>query len=132
MIKLPEKPSDLILLAVNDLEACEQSDDYHIDMGDWHVPHEKCCVCFAGSVMAQSLKGVIASNLGPQNFGDYNQIRLRALDRFREGYIEAGLERMGFGDQVFDGRDAITYEHYPTKFKQQMRQLASDLAAEGL
>lgn len=35
---LPDKPSELIRLAIKDLETCEASEKYAIFMGAWHEP----------------------------------------------------------------------------------------------
>ena len=53
---LPDKPSELIRLALSDLEKCEGDSRYEVDMNEWHVPTQKghvCYVCLAGSVMAK-------------------------------------------------------------------------------
>ena len=36
--KLPDKPSELILIALKDLRAAEASEKYDINMEDWHNP----------------------------------------------------------------------------------------------
>ena len=51
---LPSKLSDVILIALEDLEKAEKSKEYEIDMDDWYKPNGVCKVCFAGAVMAQS------------------------------------------------------------------------------
>jgi len=56
MTRLPDSVGDLIRLAIKDLEACESSPNYKIEMDVWHKPDpvdNKCWVCLAGSVMAQ-------------------------------------------------------------------------------
>lgn len=77
-VKLPDKPSELLQLALNDLEAAEASGQYNIDMSYWHSPgpqgrpmrdfpghsgdnrdvykNSLCTVCMAGSVLAMTLE----------------------------------------------------------------------------
>jgi hypothetical protein len=68
MSKLPDKLSDLILVALEDLHAIEQRDDVIVDMDQWVVAvdptspnqmntHGKpyCSVCLAGAVMFSRL-----------------------------------------------------------------------------
>ena len=56
MNQLPDKLSDCLELALGDLEKCERSKRYRIDMIEWHNPvAETCYVCLAGSVIARAL-----------------------------------------------------------------------------
>lgn len=96
MKKLPNKPSALIRLAVHDLELTMQDKEhYKIDMDDWHQPNGKCSVCFAGGVMAQSLKQSPFSSVVPSDFDMNTHIKLLAINEFREGYICNGLNLLG-------------------------------------
>ena len=59
--KLPNKPSELIRLAIKDLSAVEKLKEYKVDMHTWHeAPNDynyyKCQVCFGGAVMARTMK----------------------------------------------------------------------------
>ena len=137
---LPDKPSELIRLALHDLELCEQDDRYSINMGHWHAPSKnKCYVCLGGSVMAKSLNADILKDLRPLDCNDKTEAKLLALDEFITGYIYDGIKllrpesfkHMRF-DNLSDKRDIIPYEENPEEFKQQMHQLADDLEREGL
>ena len=140
MNKLPEKPSELIRLALHDLELCEQNDRYAINMDRWHVPSEnKCYVCLAGSVMAKSLNADAWNYLEPYDYIYKIKIKLLVLDEFRKGHVHKGIILLfpeSFGHMRFDNlsccRDIIPYEENPIKFKQQMHKLADDLEKEGL
>jgi hypothetical protein len=66
-ITLPSKPSELLKLALADVEAAAKTPGYKIDMGTWHSGTAAnsgyrgsgdglCTVCMAGSVLAMSLK----------------------------------------------------------------------------
>lgn len=98
---LPDKPSELIKLALNDLEKAEKSSDYVIDMSQWKSLSKntgKCSVCLAGSVMAGTLQVPVWMEVhDPEvinGLSDSDIFKLMALDEFRQGYIEGGLEIM--------------------------------------
>ena len=148
MSTLPEKPSELIRLALHDLELCEQDNRYIIDMDTWHTPYEgynndllrnKCLVCLAGSVIAKSLNADACIDLVPCDYNHKTEMKLFALEYFRRGDIYDGIELLlpgSFEHMEFDNlsgyRDVIPYEENPTKFKQQMHELADDLELIGL
>ena len=87
MYKLPNNPSELILLALHDLELCEKDDRYKIEMVYWHVPRTKgyCHVCLGGSVMAKTLDCDPSKDINPLDTKFHKQ--LNALDQFRKGNI---------------------------------------------
>jgi hypothetical protein len=94
-----EKPSELLTLALNDLEAVEQDSRYRVDMGHWHRPLPSegyCAVCLAGAVLANSLGVAINEVMTPKYLEHVEAAkRLLALDDLRNGYIELGLDQMG-------------------------------------
>lgn len=59
MIELPNKLSDLLELAVRDVQKCEaEPARFALHMGNWHRPDAGkgvCVVCMAGAVMAQTI-----------------------------------------------------------------------------
>jgi hypothetical protein len=78
-----EKPSELLTLALNDLEAVEQDSRYR-------------AVCLAGAVLANSLGVAINEVMTPKYLEHVEAAkRLLALDDLRNGYIELGLDQMG-------------------------------------
>ena len=109
--KLPPdlKMHQLLKLAMDDLEKTwaeiDAGEPVEIDMGDWFFAKDKylggeckrvCSVCFAGSVMHQSLgvpivgEGFRRSVVLPSSFDDVYTLRcLRALNRLRAGEIGA-------------------------------------------
>ena len=139
MKKLPKKPSALIRLALKDLELCQKSADYKIDMNTFHsptyTPDNDCAVCFAGAVMAQSLRAPQSSCLSPSSYPTGTRHKLYALDLFRRGHIMDGLSV--FGINTIKSR-AIPAQHVPAwrgtgaAFKKAMRNLASILKRKGL
>lgn len=89
---------DLIRVAVNELEACEQSPEYEINMDRWYSKEGgTCAVCFAGSVIAQRLipDGACWTQVLPNDFPPAVSKRLSALDCFRTGKLYQGLSRLG-------------------------------------
>src|SRR4051812_4613454 len=94
---LPDKPSELIELALGDLRRCEADDRYVIDMVQIHELDDdgKCNVCFAGAVLAQTI------GLQPNVSTEVIDVlwnkdeKYEALDNFRCGQIHMGLLRMG-------------------------------------
>lgn len=133
------KPSELIRVALADLEAVEKDDRYRVDMGVWHGQYEdvadgRCSVCLAGSVMAKSLGAAHVNNLIPDDFGVDLARSLMALDSFRMGFMDEGLDLMG--EDMPDGIPSIfpvtPYVHNPDRFKADMQTMASLLEEHGL
>jgi hypothetical protein len=106
---LPDKPSDLLEVALRDLKAVEaMRDTYVVNMGLWHEPKSgygsKCAVCLAGSVLAQSMSVHPTTSAGPSvmlnSCGEVASLhpkdagKLLALNNFRMGLIGAALAEM--------------------------------------
>lgn len=133
MTTLPDKPSDLIRLALSDLARCERSPKYEIDMGDWHRPNGKCLVCLAGSVMAKTLEAPMHKRWWPKDFPDQGG-KLIALDRFRRGDVDIAFEALGFHYSAADRltyRSICPYSRDPKQFRKDMFKLARDLEKAG-
>ena len=139
--KLPDLPSDLITLALNDLEKCRAMPQiYTIDMEVWHDgmgEYHKCEVCLAGAVMAQTLQTPLHVSIDPSNcaFAVADSNKLLALNGFRGGAIRYGVSFMGIEPlpKSIKGFYGITpYEDDPAAFIKDMRALAADLAKHGL
>lgn len=116
MKNLPNKASELIRLAIGDLEKAEASERYVIDMGNWHTPEnlikgslysDKCAICLAGAVMAFSLDIDPGIHCEPVDLDAVNGWKLRALI----------------------GGSFDAYEQSPEEFKKKMREMADALAA---
>jgi len=133
---LPNKPSELILLALKDLVLVERSKSYEIDMGEWHTPrsdfNDKCLVCFAGVIMAKTFKIDVSENVDPMDFSNATHSKLTSLDLFRIGDVGEAFETLGRSytkGHEFD-RNITHYATNAGKFKREMRKLAADLAAK--
>lgn len=102
-VKLPNKLSDCLELAIKDLTAVERMKKaYTVFMDDYHEPETvytngvyeptgKCSVCFAGAVMARTLGTSPKVGMSPSNFSTHNRDRLLALDNLRCGQIDAAF-----------------------------------------
>lgn len=148
--KLPNKLSECILVALRDLEKCEKNPKYKINMRIWHSPEKRtedgdyipCNVCFAGAVMANTLKVKRSSSLNPSRFSKDVQYKLDALDEARVGHIENALKPFSNSwnskkiEEYFHthgyGFDVAIYYKNPKKFKDDMRELATNLKEFGL
>lgn len=145
-VELPRAASQLLTLALTDLETCEAADGYTVDMGSWHrwdADSEQCVVCLAGSVIAQTLKvdrksdsdfgSPLLASVAPQ---------LDALDDFRRGELVRGLETLALDRQhvelaatrLASGPECTwlashDYRDDASAFKAHLRTLASHLDA---
>lgn len=146
---LPFKASEMLEIALHDLEVIEKLPGYRIDMSTWHEApskrnsklEDKCSVCFAGSVMAISLKTKKNETCQPENFGPVLARQLRALDDFRCGDVYDGLCRLyGYmADELMDqyshlkaSKKFLTYDVSPRDFKKGIRKIIKDLQKAGV
>ena len=134
--KLPDKPSELLQLALDDLAKVERSLDYEVDMENWHTPPEGgvCHVCMAGAVMAKTLKVDRFKGYTPHNFETGTRKKLRALDIFRTGNLIRALDVLEIDHSRFIAlRIGVTdYHEDRTQFKEDMRDIIEALEREGL
>lgn len=132
-MKLPDKPSKLILLALRDLELVEKDKRYKVKMEYWHQPIEKkCYVCLAGSVLAKSFKEPISLLSSPDYFPGLAN-KLWALNSFRGGYISEGLYHLNIKcESKLIKVNIIDYAVSPKQFKSDMRLIAKTFASLGL
>jgi hypothetical protein len=128
---LPEKPSDLIELALLDLALVERDKQYVVNMDDWHRPvGEYCSVCLAGSVIAKSLGAVPDRESYPAKFSPYVEDRLWALEYFRVGKVKFAVDRMsGYAHSFRIGLghehiEMVPYADDPVTFKHRLYRIA--------
>lgn len=130
MARLPDKPSELIRLAVADLKRSEADPCYRIEFGTWHdvTPSKICVVCLAGAVMAFSLDVPQLTTTSPQHFRPDIRAKLSALDWGRRSLMQHEMfSCLGLGpDRSFD-RIITPYGMDPLEFKNEMLKLADDL-----
>ncbi len=137
MTKLPSKPSELIKLAIKDLQACRADPKYEIRMICWHVPvYGKCLICLAGAVMAKTLKINPVETIDPDDFGTTTGNRLASLDYFRKGYLHWGLRDLGYtklNQERFKRLVHVPdYETNPDAFISEMLDMANQFKKAGL
>lgn len=126
---LPDKLSDLLELALADLEKAEADPQCVIDMDIWREEYGDgfCAVCLAGCVMRYSL------NVMPKTAFAYFEGPMDALDWVRRGYLSPALGSMRLDDsRVPDSVDVARYEDDPAAFKADMRSIVTLLREKGL
>lgn len=142
--KLPNKPSALIMLALKDLINVEQNKKYEIDMRTWHEPEiigdktTKCAVCFAGGVMAMTLKIASKVKMAPNDFDVDTENKLCAIDNLRTGDLQSAFEqlKLSYNNEAFkpyipEKMDIVEYHINPKIFKKEMKHMAMKLKAIG-
>lgn len=134
MKTLPDKPSELLRVALGDLEKCEKDPNYIIMMNDWHtVRGDKCAVCLAGVVIAKSLEANVEWNYDPDNYDRTVRHKLRALNQFRTGSNRAALGFMGIAPpEGLKNFVASQYHMNSKKFKTEMNDTIEQLQGFGL
>lgn len=130
------KPSELLEVALKDLEAVEHDPRYRIEMNTWHSPDSMdgtkvCFVCFAGAVMAHSLGADPRRYCTPVDFEDHQAYRaLVMLERFRKGWVALALRECGYATGGLpDNVEVPDHRLGPQGFKQAMRKIV-DLLRE--
>ena len=145
MNKLPDKPSALIRLALDDLSNVEGHDDYVVDFDSyWHgadiYPEaEMCSVCWAGSVIARTLGVPPDVNSSPTMFDKNTRDKLCALNRFRSGANHSGLllcglsqlEALRVNTLLVGDEEVPSYEDDPPVFHSHMHWMADQMEAQG-
>ena len=137
--ELPDLPSELLALAMEDLERVEaHSHTYQIFMGDWHQPavdggiRKKCSVCLGGAIMACTLGADPGKRYLPRDFCADTERKLNAIDNFRNGYVTQGFHDMGLtGGRPFDEPNVPTYGIDSAGFFRHMHRMIRNLANAG-
>lgn len=136
MSRLPDKPSELIELALEDMAKVEaQPDRYQVHMLQWHAPmlgSRRCIVCFAGAVMAGTLGVPDDLPVDPDAFDDDTRAKLLALDAFRQGRVSVGLGNMGMRHIPGTTRTVTRYAVSSARWREDMTRLARELREAGL
>ena len=97
IINLPRVPSKLIRLAIADVGRLDR-DVYKPDAMTYHCVREdegpKCCVCFAGAVIAGTLGMHRDDQVDLDDLQPDTRSALESLDSFRCGWILDGVRRL--------------------------------------
>jgi hypothetical protein len=130
-IVLPDKPSELIGIAMQVLERVENDSRYAVDMATWHEPNQRtgiCSVCLAGAVMTRVLDPRSEEFMLHRHdiFDDRTRMKLVALDYFRCGYVDAALSLLDIDCNIMSlrrRRQITPYETNPHHFREDMNDL---------
>ena len=110
-MELPNKPSELMRLAVKDLMAIETDPAYTINMSYWHYPLRiesgegtitRCAVCMAGAVLANTLHKPATTEQYPDIYPREVKDALQAIDAFRAGSIHEGCSYLRLPYESYD------------------------------
>lgn len=129
-VTLPDKPSELLAIALEDLELCEKDPVYEIDMSTYHSPSEetgRCAVCLAGSVLAQRMRVSPKTDWEKIEMDDSEILKLKAIDRLRIGNLLIAGRYLGLSIPLSNRQ----MPPYSPNFKPAIRQLITDLTKVG-
>ena len=129
---LPNKPSELLTLALADLAKVERSKRYEVNMGAWHLPINKnlCQVCLGGSVLAKSLDYPFNKRLMSNLISTSIRYKLFALNALRVGLVGEALEVLGYPEDICNSvRNVIDISYSDDKkaWRKAMRGIVRDL-----
>lgn len=132
MNALPDKPSELIRLAISDFQKAKNDSNVDICMGTWYEQCDRCLVCLAGSVMKYTLKLNRIGPYGPSFFDSDTGKKLQALNNFRIGFVQEGCDKLNRETKIYSYHIPYPYTDYRhDSFCQDMLELAALLEAEG-
>jgi hypothetical protein len=143
LVEACKHPSDLLLLAIDDLRRAEKSKKkYRVDMDQWHTPNSHCAVCFGGAVMAFSLDLDPEVDGYPNNFNRITSCRISALNTVRLGDCNSFVKEFyefeispKVKNKMMDLESSfpvVDYKEDPLLFKKQMKKIAAHLQKHGL
>lgn len=137
-LDLPDTPSALLCMALQDLCMVEQSTTsrYVIDMSTWHVPSSTkniCSVCLAGAVLTRFLEDHEYCS-HPEGMFDAETCRkLGAIDLFRCGSLRSGVRFMGLTvPPGLHDAEIPAYDDDPSAFRTCIALASEELKRVGL
>ena len=147
-IQLPDTLSGMIRLGVKELKWAEDDPHYRVEMHAWHgwkeVDTTQCSVCMAGAIIAHTMGEQWGAETHPEDYGEENSAKLRAVNQARTGWIERALLTMGLDQSKRkdlyqrgvkpDYEDMLPpniYVENPDRFYAVMETIAADLEAAG-
>jgi hypothetical protein len=145
---LPDKPSELIRVALQDLELAEKSPNIRVNMFTFfaynlrQLPGE-CVMCLAGSVMyfgSSELRGSLKESAGemaywPNRFDKDTADKLSFLSDFQFGLFSSSFCYLGLDwPESLPGsqKEFPQYRYEPQRYKAELRRLADQLEELGL
>ena len=96
--QLPEKLSELIRLSVSDAKKCEVNPHFVLDMRSWLLyrsADDKCLICMAGAVMAQTLGDSQYVMRMPRDYSSEVRDKLYAINYARIGTLHDAFGSLG-------------------------------------
>jgi len=96
-VKLPNKLSGLLRLAVKDCRKAQKSKKYKLNMRVLHEPPNKkgkCEVCMAGAILAFTMKVPINSYILSFGAAPYAEHELHTVDLARQGRFVDALHKL--------------------------------------
>jgi len=136
MSALPDKPSELLELAINDALEVEKMPGWELDMHIWlqRFDQNTCSACLAGSVMLRQL-GVAptrVASLLEYGLSLRDEDKVHAINFLRAGDIATALHLLRLTNPLEDYR-AIAMHHIDRDaFFADLRKLVTDLREAGL
>lgn len=133
-MKLPDKLSDLIDLAVTDLEVIEKNPRYKVDMSRFHTGGDPCLVCFAGAIMANTFGVSCKEQAHPWEFPEHTENRLYTLNYIRDYRINDAIKFFHgtpCDKSYMENLNSILYNESAKQFKSNMREIAKRLRNDG-
>jgi len=98
-VPLPDLPSDLQQMALDDTLAIEKDPAYQVEMGIFHGRvagnSPTCSACMAGAVMRCQLGAAPDQKLAPNDYDADTEAKLSAIDYLRSGEFDEGFSRLG-------------------------------------
>jgi len=91
--KFPDKYSDLIELAIKDIQLCKKDKRYEIDMTEWHTYSlftDICSVCLVGSVLAKTLGADRVTEIPWRDYPKILHDKIHFLNELKYGNIHIG------------------------------------------
>jgi len=135
-IKAPKKLSDAMQMALADEMKAHKSPLHRVVMNDWHEPmiDGKCEVCFAGALMAFSLKHDVNETFQEMTFGDGWHGVFSALDDVRRGWVEMALQSMSISayNMPYPIKKVTGYQVNREQWRKDMFKIVKDLEVKGL
>lgn len=145
---LPDKPSELLRVALTDLQKGEEDPDFEVHMGVWLVQirqlfPSRCRGCMAGAVMRYSL-GIMPEASYESTPLTVDRVtargfsaKLLAINSFRIGRIHEALDNLGLEYECeLRGLPSFVtvtdYKHSHEQFKKEMRGIIAMLESHNL
>jgi hypothetical protein len=146
--KLPNKVSELIMVAANDLVKCHENKAYEIDMRVYHSPKigndNVCVVCLAGAVIASTFEVDSKEHTCPDDL--YFDDEISENDLYKLDFLDSLRSKIGIYDlewlslksqeaveKIIQKDDYQPYHYHksPYIWRDEMTKLSKSLSEQG-